>query len=51
VAKDAPTNWSFRDSYPATEAQFEKYHYFGGQLKPEFSRLNQGEMDRLIESG
>jgi hypothetical protein len=25
VAKDAPTNWSFRDSHPATEAQFEKF--------------------------
>ena len=49
VAKDAPTNWSFRDSYPATEAQFEKYHYFGDQLKPEFSRLTQGEMGRLID--
>jgi hypothetical protein len=49
VAKDAPTNWSFRDSYPATEAQFEKYHYFGGKLKPEFSKLTQGEMDRLID--
>jgi len=49
VAKDAPTNWSFRDSYPATEAQFEKYHYFGGKLKPEFSKLTQGEMGRLID--
>ncbi len=49
VAKDALTNWSFRDSYPATEAQFEKYHYFGGTLKPEFSNLTQGEMGRLID--
>jgi len=49
VAKDAPTNWSFRDSYPATGSQFEKYHYFGGQLKPEFSKLTQGEMGRLID--
>jgi hypothetical protein len=49
VAKDAPTNWSFRDSYPATEVQFEKYHYFGGKLKPEFSKLTQGEMGRLID--
>lgn len=49
VAKDAPTNWSFRDSYPATEDQFEKYHYFGGKLKPEFSKLTQGEMGRLID--
>ena len=29
VAQDAPTNWSFRDSYPATERQFETYHYTG----------------------
>jgi hypothetical protein len=49
VGKDAPTNWSFRDSYPATEDQFEKYHYFGGKLKPEFSKLTQGEMGRLID--
>jgi len=49
VAKDAPTNWSFRDCCPATEAQFEKYHYFGGKLKPEFSNLTQGEMGRLID--
>jgi hypothetical protein len=49
VAQDAPTNWSFRDSYPATEDQFEKYHYFGGKLKPEFSKLTQGEMGRLID--
>ena len=49
VAKDAPTNWSFRDSYPATESQFEKYHYFGGKLKPEFSNLTQGEMGGLID--
>jgi hypothetical protein len=49
VAKDAPTNWSFRDSYPATEAQFEKYHYFGGKLNPDFARLTQGEMGRLTD--
>jgi hypothetical protein len=49
VAKDAPTNWSFRDSYPATEDQFEKYHYFGGKLNPEISKLTQGEMGRLID--
>jgi hypothetical protein len=49
VARDAPTNWSFRDSYPATEDQFKKYHYFGGKLKPEFSKLTQGEMGRLID--
>ncbi len=33
VAKDAPTNWSFRDSYPATEDQFEKYHLRSGMLR------------------
>lgn len=49
VEKDAPTNWSFRDSYPATQDQFEKYHYFGGKLNPEFAKLTQGEMGRLID--
>jgi hypothetical protein len=49
VAKDAPTNWTFRDSRPANEAQFKKYHYFGGKLKHEFSQLTQGEMGRLID--
>jgi hypothetical protein len=47
IAKDAPTNWSFRDSYPATEDQFEKYHYFGGKpfsaLKNEPAGVNKSE--------
>jgi hypothetical protein len=49
VARDAPTDWSFRDSYPATESQFESYHYYGGKLNPDFAKLTQGEMRRLID--